>query len=135
MADSGFKYKRLGSVLFLRVGDEQPEDEFWREWIAALEGAARGGPIKVLVDARRGKFRLGPQHRDDLRNAVPVSMVRSALLTDNVFVRGVATALTWTGYAVHTFGGSEIDKALEYLNCSQGEQDFLREAHTSGDPS
>lgn len=110
------------NLFVLRTGDSQIIDEFWDQWCGALQSQSIKGPIRVLVDARGSTHRPNAVQREKLRLSVPPKLVKSAVISENILVRGMVTVLGWYNYEdIKGYDGHSFKQALDYLGCSKEE--------------
>ncbi len=103
----------------LCFGKETPTDESWEYFMNELRSFTDTTKIRILCRTYGGH--ANGKQRADLTKHVGSGQLKSAIITDSIIVRGVATALTWFLPDVAAFHPKDIDKACEYLGLSPKE--------------
>lgn len=110
------------NLFVLKTGQGEITDEFWDTWCRTLSAASIKGSIRVLVDARGSAHRPNAIQREKLRLSVPPKLVKSAVISENILVRGMVTVLSWYSYEdIKGYDGHSFKAALDYLGCSEEE--------------
>jgi hypothetical protein len=86
-------------------------DELWERFIAEL-GAF---DYKAYIGASLGILELSAAQRKHAAAALRANSVHVVIITDDVLVRGVVTAVSWLGANVKSFAWKDIDRAFARL--------------------
>ena len=111
MAESVFKWFKDGDVM---VGVNTPgniSDEVWSKFLADLSA----DDYSCYIGCSLGILEVSAPQRKQAANALRHNKVALAVITDDVLVRGVVTAVSWLGANVKSFAWKDIDHALERL--------------------
>jgi hypothetical protein len=117
---------RVGGLLIVAHGRENPSDEEWNEHMAASD-SARHKFHGVLVTSLGGGPNAG--QRKTLLDIAGSHSYLTCLCTDSIVARGVVTAFNWLGAAnMHALRYDQIDRALELLDVPVVERDEVKQA-------
>ena len=111
MAESVFKWFKDGDVM---VGVNTPgniSDEVWSRFITELSA----DDYTCYIGCSLGILEVSGPQRKQAATALRHNHVSLAVITDDVLVRGVVTAVSWLGANVKSFAWKDFDRALERL--------------------
>jgi hypothetical protein len=80
--------------------------------------------VKMLVVTEGGG--PTPQQRKEMVNAMGGREMLTAVVSDEVMIRGVVTALSWFNSKIKSFRSADLDGAMRYLGVSPARFDELR---------
>ena len=121
MAESIFKWVKRGDVMVNVNTAGNMGDELWSEFVAEL-GA---DDYKVYIGASLGILEVSAAQRKDAAAALRNNGVAVAIITDDVLVRGVVTAVSWLGANVKSFAWKDIERALVRLGVGGQKDEIL----------
>jgi hypothetical protein len=121
MAESIFKWVKRGDVMVNVNTAGNVGDELWSKFVSAL-GA---GDYKVYIGASLGILEVTAAQRKEAAATLRSNGVAVAIITDDVLVRGVVTAVSWLGANVKSFAWKDIERALTRLGVGEQKADIL----------
>lgn len=104
---------RKGRVLLGVHHQTTPTDEEWARWIALAVDSGAGG-VRTIVESG-GSGGPNAKQRRALAEALRGMDIRSAVLTDSMVVRGIATAIAWLNVPLRAFAPGQHQEAADYL--------------------
>ncbi len=111
MAEAIFKWVKDGDVMVNVNTSGNIGDELWESFTAEL-GAF---DYKHYIGASLGILELSATQRKHAAAALRANGVSVVIITDDVLVRGVVTAVSWLGANVKSFAWTDIDRAFARL--------------------
>lgn len=107
---------------------EPPTDDEWIKWIELNVDAAERGVLKAMLvvtdgGAPNAKQRSMVADMPDAAREVP-----TAIVSHSTFVRGIVTALSWSGKNIKAFDPASWDRIGAYLKVEQQQQSVLLSA-------
>lgn len=119
-------FHEQGQLLVLLASKDPFTDAWWTKWCDAIRSASIRGTVRVFVDAREGNVRPTSVQREMLRESAPPHLIKSAVVTDSMIVRGIITALSWYDYADNkAFDSHSFRGALDHLECDSKERAWV----------
>ena len=110
MSECIFKWVKDGDVM---IGVNTPgkiSDEVWSAFMDDF-GAS---DYKVYIGCTLGILEVSSTQRKQSANALRDNGVSVVVITNEVLVRGVVTAVSWLGAKVRSFSWDDFDRALEH---------------------
>jgi hypothetical protein len=111
MAEAIFKWVRDGDVMVNVNTSGNMGDELWDRFVEQLSAF----DYKCYIGASLGILELSAAQRKHAASALRTNGVQVVIITDDVLVRGVVTAVSWLGANVKSFAWKDIDRALARL--------------------
>lgn len=111
MAEAIFKWVKDGDVMVNVNTAGNIGDELWERFVTEL-GAF---DYKHYIGASLGILELSATQRKHAAAALRANGVQVVIITDDVLVRGVVTAVSWLGANVKSFAWKDIDRAFSRL--------------------
>ncbi len=111
MAEAIFKWVKDGDVMVNVNTAGNMGDDLWERFIAEL-GAF---DYKHYIGASLGILELSAAQRKHAASALRANGVQVVIITDDVLVRGVVTAVSWLGANVKSFAWKDMDRAFTRL--------------------
>jgi hypothetical protein len=114
-------WKTVGSVLVVRESADSPSDEEWDGLMAALTSQRqRSGDLRVIVVTDGG----GPTstQRGRIKAAVQSAAIRSAVVSDSIKIRFIASAVMLVSKNHACFSKREIQGAYNHLKLTPEER-------------
>lgn len=118
MTPSKIAFDQLDSAYVLVIGQANPRDAEWAEWVEFVTVNSTPGMKPRIVVVTEGGAPSAAQRAalSDVTEAYK-SEVKVAVLTESTMARGALTALSWFAANVYRpFAPADIDKALHYLD-------------------
>jgi hypothetical protein len=112
MAEAIFKWVKDGDVMVNVNTAGNIGDELWDRFVEQLGGF----DYKCYIGASLGILELSAAQRKHAASALRTNGVQVVIITDDVLVRGVVTAVSWLGANVKSFAWKDIDRALARLS-------------------
>jgi hypothetical protein len=122
MAESVFKWFKDSGVM---VGVNTPgniSDEVWDAFLTDLSAS----DYACYIGCSLGILEVTAPQRKQAAAALRNNKVALAVITDDVLVRGVVTAVSWLGANVKSFAWKDIDRALERLEVIDRKSQIMR---------
>lgn len=117
---------RVGDLLIVAHGRENPSDDEWNEHMAATD-TVRNKFRGVLVTSLGGGPNAG--QRKTLLDLAGSQTYLTCICTDSIVARGVITAFNWLSPApMHALPYAQIDRALEILEVPVVERGDVKQA-------
>jgi len=114
-ANSVQKFAVAGDLLISVTSAGVVSDQDWQEFTKAL----RTQRVTKYLAASLGKTEASSVQRREAAQILKAKGIRTAVLTDDTFTRGLVTAVGWLGANVSAFTWSDIDSGLKYLNVTE----------------
>lgn len=95
-------------------------DEEWNQFLKDL----RTQPITKYLSGSLGRTETSSIQRKQSADILKSRGIRTAVVTDDAFVRGVVTAVGWLGANVDAFPWSKPREALQYLGVTGSTADL-----------
>jgi hypothetical protein len=111
MAEAIFKWVKDGDVMVNVNTAGNMGDELWDRFVEQL-GAF---DYKYYIGASLGILELSAPQRKHAASALRNNGVQVVIITDDVLVRGVVTAVSWLGANVKSFAWKDMDRAFARL--------------------
>ena len=114
MTECVFKWVKDGDVM---IGVNTPgkfNDDVWSEFLADFSVP----DYKVYIGCTLGILEVSSKQRKASAVALRQNGASVIVITDEVLVRGVVTAVSWLGVKVKSFAWSDFDRALQYSELS-----------------
>lgn len=111
MAESVFKWIKDGDVMIAVNTAGKISDETWSAFMEEF-GAS---DYRCYIGASVGILEVSSVQRKQAAEAIRTNKVSVAIITDDILVRGVVTAVSWLGANARSFAWKDIDRALERL--------------------
>lgn len=108
MAEAIFKWVKDGDVMVNVNTAGNIGDDLWDRFTAEL-GAF---DYKYYIGVSLGILELSAAQRKHAASALRANGVQVVIITDDVLVRGVVTAVSWLGANVKSFAVKDIDRAF-----------------------
>lgn len=115
------KWVKSGEVMLNVTTAGHVNDELWASFVAEL-GAH---DYKCYIGASLGVLEVNALQRKEAAAALRGNGVAVAIITDDVLVRGVVTAVSWLGANVKSFAWRDFDRALGRLGVSERKDDLV----------
>lgn len=109
MAECALKWIKDGDLMLAINTAGNISDEVWSRFVADL-GAE---DFKYYIGCSLGILEVTAAQRKQAALALRHNHVTVAIITDDVLVRGVVTAVSWLGANVKSFAWKDIDRAFE----------------------
>ncbi|PRQ06931.1 hypothetical protein [Enhygromyxa salina] len=109
MGECVFKWIKDGDLMVAVNTAGNISDEVWEGFVAEL-GA---DDFKYYIGCSLGILEVSAAQRKQAAVALRSNKVAVAIITDDVLVRGVVTAVSWLGANVKSFAWKDFDRALE----------------------
>ncbi|PRP97864.1 hypothetical protein ENSA5_30970 [Enhygromyxa salina] len=111
MAESVFKWIKDGGLMVAVNTAGNLNDEAWASFMAEFEA----GDYTHYIGASLGVLEVTATQRKQAAAAIRRTKVTVAIITDDMLVRGVVTAVSWLGANAQSFPWKDIDRALDKL--------------------
>lgn len=116
--------RRIGSVLLLRQGTDNPSDVEWEECITLLRAGLREhSRMKVLVRTDGGGPTI-PQRRK-LQEAAAGSQIFVAVVSESVRVRFIVSSVALVTTWIQSYRVREMSDAYQHLQLTASEQNAV----------
>lgn len=115
------KWVKSGEVMLNVTSAGQVNDELWASFVAEL-GAH---DYRYYIGASLGVLEVNALQRKEAAAALRGNGVAVAIITDDVLVRGVVTAVSWLGANVKSFAWKDFDRALVRLGVSERKDELV----------
>ena len=117
-------YKQLGTLFVSVHGKEAVSHSQFPEILATFS-ALDFKSVKMLVVTDGGG--PTPAQRKEMNAALGGQQLMTAVVSDDVLIRGTVTALGWFNANIRSFRRSEIEPALKYLGVVPGRFESIRQ--------
>jgi len=121
MAECVFKWVKDGDVM---IGVNTPgkiSDEVWSAFMADFAA----NDYKTYIGCSLGILEVSSTQRKEAATILHDNGVGVVVITDEVLVRGIVTAVSWLGANVKSFPWREFDRALQYAECEDRKAEIL----------
>lgn len=112
MTEAIFKWVKEGDVMVAVNTAGNLGDELWGRFMVDLSAV----DYKCHIGASLGILELSATQRKQAASALRGNGVQVVVITDDVLVRGVVTAVSWLGANVKSFAWKDIDRAFARLS-------------------
>ncbi|KIG13876.1 hypothetical protein DB30_07479 [Enhygromyxa salina] len=109
MGECVFKWFKDGDLMVAVNTAGNISDEVWDGFIAELSAE----DFSHYIGCSLGILEVSAAQRKQAALALRSNKVSVAIVTDDVLVRGVVTAVSWLGANVKSFAWKDFDRALE----------------------
>jgi hypothetical protein len=109
MAESVFKWIKDGDVLVAVNTAGKISDEVWAKFMADFAAC------RCHIGASLGILEVSSVQRREAAEVIRANKMAVAVITDDILVRGVVTAVSWLGANARSFAWKDIDRAFERL--------------------
>jgi hypothetical protein len=116
-----FKWVKHGDVMVNVNTAGTMSDASWSMFVAEL--GARD--YTRYIGASLGNFEITAVQRKDAAAALRGNGVAVAIVTNDVLVRGLVTAVSWLGANVKSFARADTSRALVWLGVAEREVELL----------
>ena len=117
--------RKVGSLLILREGKQEPTDAEWDETLSVLaESRDEIDKIRVLVSSEGG----GPTQAQRKRLQVTLAgkPIRAAVVSDSMRVRFICSSVALFTPNLASFRNSEMTSAYDWLDLNASERQLAR---------
>jgi hypothetical protein len=111
MTEAIFKWVKQGDVMVAVNTAGNLGDELWARFMEDLSAL----DYKCHIGASMGILELSAAQRKQAATALRGNGVQVVVITDDVLVRGVVTAVSWLGANVKSFAWKDTDRAFARL--------------------
>jgi hypothetical protein len=108
MTEAIFKWVKQDDVMVAVNTAGNLGDEIWARFMVDLSAV----DYKCHIGASMGILELSAAQRKQAAAALRANGVQVVVITDDVLVRGVVTAVSWLGANVKSFTWKDIDRAF-----------------------
>jgi hypothetical protein len=99
-------------VLVAVHGRQAPSNSDWRAYVGLWLANAERVRSNLVVTAGGGP---SPQQRTEISKHPNINSFATAVVSDSMLVRGIVTAISWSGKPIKAFSPREMELALGYL--------------------
>ena len=122
MAECVFKWVKIGNLMIAVNTAGNISDERWARFIEDFGAEGHGG----YLGGSLGILEVSSAQRKSAAKAMRERGFPVSILTDDVLVRGVVTAVSWLGANAKSYPWSQLDLALQRLDVDVGKQEVVR---------
>lgn len=122
MAECVFKWVKTGNLMIAVNTAGNISEDLWARFIADFGG----GDHRGYLGASLGILEVSSSQRKSAAKAMREGNFPVSILTDDVLVRGVVTAVSWLGANAKSYPWSQLDLALQFLDVDVGKPEVVR---------
>lgn len=105
------KWTELGPLMIAYSTGGRMVDDVFEKFVHDLKTR----PIRAYLGANVGNFEITSIQRKYIAQELKGKNLVLAIVTDELLVRGIVTAVSWLGMNVRSFSWAEMRSALRYL--------------------
>lgn len=121
MAESVFKWIKDGEVMIAVNTAGKISDETWAAFIEEFQGS----DFRCYIGASLGILEVSSVQRKQAAETIRHNSISVAIITDDILVRGVVTAVSWLGANARSFAWKDIDRAFERLDLLERKHELM----------
>ena len=129
MAECVFKWVKDGDVMIGVNTTGKISDEDWSAFMAEF-GAS---DYKIYMGFSLGILEVSSAQRKQSAAAIRENGTSVIVITDEVLVRGIVTAVSWLGANVKSFPWRDVDRALQYADLEDHKTKILAQVDSLRD--
>ncbi|NVB37950.1 hypothetical protein G6O69_08890 [Pseudenhygromyxa sp. WMMC2535] len=119
MSECIFKWVKKDDLM-VGVNTAGPIDD--KTWAAFMEDFT-AGDFSYYIGGTLGILEVSPVQRRQAAVALREHSMGLVVITDDVLVRGVVTAVSWLGAKVRSFAWKDFDRAMDHINIVDRKQE------------
>jgi hypothetical protein len=109
MAEAVFKWVKDGDVMVAVNSAGNLGDELWSSFMEDFGSA----DFRIYIGASLGILEVNSSQRKDAARAIKQTGIRVVIVTNDMLVRGIVTAVSWLGANAKSFAWKDFDRALD----------------------